>query len=150
MEVVPGNPTLIMDGAHNPAGMKALVSSLRQVTRRQVVAVVSVLSDKDLEQMATLLATVCDSAIATQSDNPRAAPAEQVANALQRAGISVQVTHSPQDAVTLARRSAPSDGVVLICGSLYLLAQVRNTAMGVWSDDPGMLAREVPGNRHEN
>ncbi|WP_217915563.1 bifunctional folylpolyglutamate synthase/dihydrofolate synthase [Miltoncostaea marina] len=81
LEVLPGAPPVLLDGAHNPAGMAALAGELPALLegRRPVVAVTSVLADKDAAAMMGALAGVADEVIATRSAHRRAVPAGDLA-----------------------------------------------------------------------
>ncbi len=80
MEVRGYDPLEIWDGAHNPAGMRRLVSELPGlIGGRTPVAVFSTLGEKDVAAMVELLRNVCPTIIATQSSNPRALAADTLA-----------------------------------------------------------------------
>src|SRR5262249_21311186 len=78
--IVPGRLQLIgdeqltaLDGAHNPEGVAALGESLPQLTAgRRLVAVVSILDDKDAAGMLRVLLAHCEQVVFTRSGNPRA------------------------------------------------------------------------------
>lgn len=123
-EVRPGNPSLILDGAHNPAGMEVLARELP--ADRRVVAVLSALRDKDLPAMLAPLVGRVAVIVATVSTNARARPATEVARSAAQAGITAETVENPSDAVARAQHLAGPDGVVVICGSLYLLADLRD------------------------
>ena len=75
-ETVGERPLTILDGAHNPAGFVALVASLREVLAgRRLVAVLSILDDKDAAAMLSELLPLCAEGIATTNANPRTLPA---------------------------------------------------------------------------
>ena len=105
----------IWDGAHNPAGIEWLVERL---PRRRYVVVASILRDKDAADMLASLATVADRLIATQSSNPRALAAAELA---ALASIPSEAVEDPAQALERARELAGPDGAVLVTGSLYLL-----------------------------
>lgn len=127
LEVVGGNPLMVLDGAHNPAGMEAMAASLRAIVgERHTVAVVSILGDKDAGAMVTPLAVVCSEVIATRSSHPRAAAPDVIAHLATLAGMRTQTVEDPFDAIRRAREVAGAGGAVVVCGSLYLLADVRD------------------------
>ena len=143
-EVIPGEPTVILDGAHNPAAMEALAADLPEA--RPLVAVLSVLRDKDLDAMLAPLAGRVDRIVATASTNARVLPADELHRAVARKGMTVETVEHPVDAVARARQLAGPSGVVIVCGSLYLLTDVRGQAIHRTGSPPGKLARETPGN----
>ncbi|MCC6832487.1 MAG: bifunctional folylpolyglutamate synthase/dihydrofolate synthase [Thermoleophilia bacterium] len=126
MEEVAGRPRVLMDGAHNPAGMAALVAALPDVLGTAApVAVVSVLSDKDAAAMMAALAPACAAVVATRSAHRRAADPAVLAAAARAAGATAEAVDDPGAALARARALAGPDGAVLVCGSLYLLADLR-------------------------
>lgn len=126
LEVFPGAPAVVLDGAHNPAGMAALVDALPDALGGvRPVAVVSVLADKDAHAMLAALAPMCEAVIATRSAHRRAADPEVVAAAARAAGARTETADGPAAALERARALAGPRGVVLVCGSLYLLADLR-------------------------
>jgi len=67
----------LLDGAHNPAGIDALVESLPEfLAGRRLCAVISVLEDKDVGSMLRALLPLCDRVICTAASNPRALAAD--------------------------------------------------------------------------
>ena len=117
---------LVLDGAHNPAGMEAMVASLPAVVgRRRPVAVVSALGDKDLGAMIAPLARRCRAVVATRSRHPRAVAPETIVRLAGEAGLPAEAVADPRAAVERASRRAGRRGAVLVCGSLYLLADLR-------------------------
>ena len=112
----------IWDGAHNAEGANWLVARLPAGER---VVVASILRDKDVDAMLRALARAGSRFVATESSNPRALSAEELA---QRAAAHfAQVETVPEPAAALAR--ARELGPVLVTGSLYLLADLsRNGA----------------------
>jgi len=144
-ETVGERPLTILDGAHNPAGFVALAASLREVLDgRRLVAVLSVLDDKDAAAMLFELLPLCAEGIATANAHPRTLPpatlrslaAQLTADgalpspapsggAKPPSGVSLRVEPDPRRALALARELAGPGGVVLATGSLYLLADLK-------------------------
>jgi dihydrofolate synthase/folylpolyglutamate synthase len=122
---VPAVGVTLLDGAHNPAGIDALVESLPEfLAGRRMCGVVSILEDKDARSMLAALVPLCSRVICTNASNPRAVPAEALARvAGELGGAVVEVEPDPRRAVALARRREP-DGVVLVTGSIYLISDV--------------------------
>ena len=142
MEVVARRPMTVLDGAHNPAGVEAMAASLRAIVgRRTTVAVVSVLGDKDAAAMVGPLAGVCTALVATRSSHPRAASPDVLAYLGTLAGMAAEVVEDPHAAIARARSLAGPGGAVLICGSLYLLADVRAGVVAGAAGAADMLPR---------
>ena len=117
---------LVLDGAHNPAGMAALAEALPPfLAGRPLVAVVSILDDKDPGAMLAELLPLCDQVVFARISNPRAlSPATLASLARQLGGPAAHTERDARAAVELARELAGSDGVVLVTGSIYLLADL--------------------------
>jgi dihydrofolate synthase/folylpolyglutamate synthase len=131
LEVIPGSPMVVIDGAHNPAGVEAMVGSLGAIVgSRRLVAVMSILGDKDAHSMVAPIAAQCVAFVATRSRHPRAATPAALSHLAQLAGMPAEVVENPHDAIARARDFAGPDGAILVCGSLYLLADVRAALVG--------------------
>jgi dihydrofolate synthase/folylpolyglutamate synthase len=132
MQVVGEDPLTILDGAHNPSGMAALAAALDDaIGERPLVAVVSVLDDKDAAGMLRALIGKCSAMVCTASRNPRALPPATLASlAEQLAGPPTEVVRDPHAAVRRAQELAGPDGAVLATGSIYLVADLVGETAG--------------------
>ena len=119
---------LVLDGAHNAAGMEALAASLPSFAgERRLVAVISILEDKDAAEMLRVLLPHCDDVVFCKAASPRAlSPATLASLGAQVGGVrgTVTVERDVNDAVALARDLAGRDGVVLVTGSIYLVGDL--------------------------
>jgi len=123
-QVVADEPLTILDGAHNPGGMRALAESLVD-HREPLVAVLSVLDDKDATEMLRALLPLCDEVVCTSNANPRAlSPATLAALTEQLGGPPTRLERDPRRALALARDHAGPAGAVLATGSIYLVADL--------------------------
>jgi dihydrofolate synthase/folylpolyglutamate synthase len=126
VEVVGEAPLTILDGAHNPAGIAALLPALDALVReRPLIAVLSVLDDKDAAGMLAALAPRCARAVFTRSSNPNALP-PAVLESLWRqvGGGEAEIVADPVAALARARAEAGERGAVLATGSIYLLSDL--------------------------
>ena len=136
VEVVAERPLTVYDGAHNPAGARALAESLDDVlgARRPRVAVVGVLEDKDAAAMLSELLPRVDRVVYTRSQNPRSlSPGTLGSLAEKLDGPPSEAVSDPRAAVARARELAGPDGAVLATGSIYLIADLVRA-------DPGRRA----------
>ena len=126
-EVVDRDPLTVLDGAHNPGGMRALAAELP--AERPLVAVVSVLDDKDAGAMLGELVPHCDVVVCTANSNPRALPPATLASLTgQLGGTETRIERDPARALLLARDLAGPGGAVLATGSIYLVADLLRAA----------------------
>jgi dihydrofolate synthase / folylpolyglutamate synthase len=125
-EVMSEAPLTIYDGAHNPSGIAALASALREVVgQRRLIGVFSVLDDKDAAGMLRELVDLCAGAVFTASQNPRAlSPATLASLWSQLSGPPAEIEAQPHAAVRVAQELAGEDGAVVATGSIYLVADL--------------------------
>jgi dihydrofolate synthase/folylpolyglutamate synthase len=127
LQTVGEEPLTLLDGAHNPDGMAALAESLPELLEGhdRLVAVVSILDDKDAAGMLRALLPACDRLVFTNSHNPRALPAPTLQSlAGQLHGPRSEIVREPHAALERARELAGPRGVVLATGSIYLVADL--------------------------
>jgi dihydrofolate synthase/folylpolyglutamate synthase len=126
-EQLPGEPPTFLDGAHNPGGMAALAEALGdELTGRPLTLVLSILDDKDAGEMLRQIVPLAARVIATSNANPRAlSPATLESLAAQVGAAETVGLPDPRRALALAReRAAAEGGVVLVTGSIYLIADL--------------------------
>jgi dihydrofolate synthase/folylpolyglutamate synthase len=126
IEVIDSEPLTILDGAHNPAGIRALAPEVAAlVGARPLIAVLSVLDDKDASGMLATLAPLCAGAVFTRSSNPNALPPPVLESLWRQAGGGeAQIVADPVAALERGRAAAGPSGAVLVTGSIYLLADL--------------------------
>ncbi|HXG77365.1 MAG TPA: Mur ligase family protein [Gaiellaceae bacterium] len=109
----------IRDGAHNPHGVRYL---LERLPPGEHTLVVSILADKDVEEMLRLLRRAGSRLVATRSSSARALPARELAMLAGRHFAQVEAVQDPRAALARAHElGAP----VLVTGSLYLLGDLE-------------------------
>ena len=130
---------LVLDGAHNPAGARALAASLRETFGdRRVTFVVGILRDKDAAGIIGALAPLADRFVLVASSSPRAAAVEALRALVPGSAGRVEVAGTPGDALALAARIATTP-IVCVAGSLSLIGDVLRHVAG--SDQPCSLER---------
>jgi len=127
-QVLQEDPLVILDGAHNPAGARALAASLAQYCPGQPVTfVLSIFADKDRAGIVEALAPLAARIILTRPSSPRATAPEDlrpfVAPHAARLPHGVQVAASPAEALAMATSPAVTP-VVCVAGSLYLIGEI--------------------------
>lgn len=126
LEVVGQSPLILIDGAHNADGMRALAAALREEfpTRRWTV-VLGVLGDKKLDSMIDALAGLVSEVVAVAPQSDRALDAAVVAAAAEAAGIVSSTAPSVAAGVDHALAQAGASGGILVTGSLYTVGEAR-------------------------
>ena len=126
-QVLPGAPPLILDGAHNPGGARALADSLRAYfPQRRIAFVLGMSTDKDLAGILAPLLPLAARVVFTASPNPRAAdPAALRDLAVHLGGLPADRVLTAADPVAaVAQARASGDEPVCVAGSLYLVGAV--------------------------
>lgn len=129
MEKVSDQPLIVLDGGHNPDGIEALVSSVKQLyTYDRLILMVAVMKDKDVKEMLNPLLSVCDVVIATQvQDQPRSFSADELAREIKKidSDMPVLTASTAEEGISLMKKQATEKDLLLITGSLYLISEVR-------------------------
>lgn len=128
-EKISKSPDIILDGAHNADGVRALVQTVRDYyPGRKVSLVFSALEDKNYAEMVEMLAPLCESVWVTKTNHPRAACADALAIAFKNAAsdLPVHVEEEWKNAWHQALHTVTSQEVLLVAGSLYFISDIRN------------------------
>jgi dihydrofolate synthase/folylpolyglutamate synthase len=132
LERVRSAPAILLDAAHNPAGMVATVAALRdEFDFSQLIAVVAVLADKDAVGILEELEPVAQQIVVTHNTSPRAMPASELGELAARVFGPERVQVKPampdaiETAVGLAEAAGESGSGVLITGSVVTVADAR-------------------------
>ena len=147
MQIVGHQPLTLLDGAHNPDGIVALAESLPEIARStrtaegKLVAVVSILDDKNASDMLSTIARNCDAIVLTASQSPRALPPPTLMSLLEQTGAAVaaEVVSTPHAALERARQLAGPGGVVVATGSIYLIADLASDPAAIGARRASML-----------
>jgi dihydrofolate synthase/folylpolyglutamate synthase len=119
--------TVIFDAGHNPHGVEFLLNQLRKFLKynkqyTDVVAVFSMLADKDISSVTDLLKTTVKDWFIATLDVPRAAPMQQLQQALQ--GQQVHEFGNIQQAFETVLNKCNNNQLILVCGSFHTLEAV--------------------------
>jgi len=115
---------VLIDGAHNPSGARALAAYLTEVYGRSLPIVVGVMSDKRVDEILAALAPAASHFVCTSVAEARSAPPDDLAQRAQRVAprVKVEAVLNPMEALArAARHGAP----VVVAGSLYLAGEIR-------------------------
>jgi dihydrofolate synthase/folylpolyglutamate synthase len=140
LEPIRSAPTMLLDAAHNPAGLAASLEAVAEAFQfRRIVAVVGVMADKDAGGMLELLEPAVDELVVTQNSSARALPADELAAAAVPIFGPDRVTVEPRldDALEAAVRLAEDTGDdvlagtgVLVTGSVVTVGEARTLLGG--------------------
>jgi dihydrofolate synthase/folylpolyglutamate synthase len=115
---------VILDGAHNPAGARALAAYIhRFFAGRRIWLVYGAMRDKAVEEMAAILFPLAAEVIATAPQQARALRPEAIAELADHPRLRTAATLD--DALEIVRREAAPEDAVFISGSLFLVGEAR-------------------------
>jgi dihydrofolate synthase/folylpolyglutamate synthase len=125
MELVPGDPPLLLDGAHNPAGAAALAEALGEYVFARLLLVTGVCEDKDIEQIYAPLATLATHIYTVTPAIERAMQDVELADFFRKRGIASQPCGSVVAGIAAARSHAVKGDLILVCGSLFVVGEAK-------------------------
>ena len=122
-----GPPVVVIDGAHNEAGTRALAETVAEVfPDSRILMVIGILKDKEVDMMLPHMRKITGDFIVTRVNNPRTMGVEELAEKLKRIdAASVRIASDPVDSIGEALKNNGSYDVILFAGSLYLIGEIR-------------------------
>lgn len=128
LEIVEQRPTIVLDGAHNPAAAAVLADSLAEMMRKRprgrLLLVLGMMRDKNHRGFIMPLRHLVGDVVLTQADLPRSATVSELRAALRDWLPSLHEAPVPADALTVAKQLAGPDDVICVTGSLMLVGDV--------------------------
>ena len=125
-EIVHEEPTVVVDGGHNPQCAETVAENLlHYFPGQRRVLLLGVLRDKDYPELCRILDPAADAYVCVTPNSERALPAEELAELLRKTGKPVAVCGTIPDGVTEALREAGEAGMVCAVGSLYMAGPIR-------------------------
>lgn len=133
-EVLSTNPTVLVDGAHNPAGVRSLFDSLGQLVGdepKHITCIVGVLEDKDAHAMLSFPKQYQYHVYTYMPQSTRARTAESTAQIIQELNPTTQIVAcaSASHAAALACNEKTPESCIVAFGSLYSLAEIKKVLL---------------------
>lgn len=128
MELMHCKPYVLLDGAHNPSGMKTLVKSLNSdFEYNNLIVVLGILSDKDIEKMVSIISPIADVIVTTKPCNDRTIDPFMLKRVIERFNDkkNVLVEEDVKKAVAYANSIAQKDDFICVTGSLFTVGEAR-------------------------
>lgn len=126
LECLPGAPPLILDGAHNPEALAALVDFLQdEFAGREISLVLGMAKEKDPSTALAILGRLNPKWFFTAFPNSRSLTTPRWRELAAEAGVQGEFFEDPVEALATARARTPATGLVLVTGSLFLVGALR-------------------------
>jgi dihydrofolate synthase/folylpolyglutamate synthase len=127
LEVVPGRPRIVLDGAHNESGARAVAAFVRAFLPGPVTLVFGIMKNKRIREVARVLFPLARTIILTSVPMDRAASPELVFSLAPVRGKNSFLEPDPKKAFRMAFKMTPPNGSVLITGSLFLVGAAKKS-----------------------
>ena len=122
-ETIAHDPLTIVDVGHNEAGLRAVREQLDRTSHKQLHIVIGTVNDKDIDRMLAQL-PVAAGYYFCKADLPRGLDANELARRARRSGLKGMVHPSVATALQAARSAAAKEDLVLVTGSVFVVAEV--------------------------
>ncbi|AFM43174.1 folylpolyglutamate synthase/dihydrofolate synthase [Desulfosporosinus acidiphilus SJ4] len=125
LEMLSLNPKILLDGAHNVDGARALAEALPLYSRDRLILCMGMLADKEREKVVDMLVPMAEEIVITRPNSPRAGDWLALGKLAEQHGRPVQCIEDPKEAVIYALSRLGEKDMLCVTGSLYMLADAR-------------------------
>jgi len=126
IEVCGTQPSLILDGAHNPDSFKKLTATLAELFPHQKkIWVFGIMKDKPLTEFSSIISDHVDHMILTRPNNERSLSPEQIRSELRDFEAPVEVIDDVPSAMDRAYQVARPEDLIVVAGSLFTVAEAK-------------------------
>jgi len=125
MEILGFEPVILIDGAHNIAGIQMLKKTIKKdFVYDKLILVIGILSDKNVKEMVEIINPVADTIIVTKSSNIRASNPKTLKEFFKPKTATTK--NSILEAVEYAKKIAKKQDIIVITGSLFTVGEARD------------------------
>ncbi|MEZ4358467.1 MAG: folylpolyglutamate synthase/dihydrofolate synthase family protein [Eubacteriales bacterium] len=127
-EVLFKKPYILLDGAHNPDGVRTLAATIKTSLKGRCIAVVmGMLEDKDFETSVSMIAPLCNMFIAVEPESGRALKNTDLARVAAKYLNNIAKSDDYMEAIKIAYEYCGKGGAIVVCGSLYMAGKMEKT-----------------------
>lgn len=123
-EIIQTNPTLVLDVGHNVDGIKAILTQLDLSNFKQLHWVMGMVKDKDIQAVLQLLPSTAKYYF-TKASIPRALDEQELLKQAQELGLTGSSFSDVNSAIKAAKENADFNDLILVCGSVFVIAEVN-------------------------
>jgi dihydrofolate synthase/folylpolyglutamate synthase len=129
-EVMQRNPTVILDGAHNPAKIRSVSNTIKRLSYKNLWVILALSNNKDIESILKIIVPQADHLIITRHEVKEKRPASprlvsRISKKYLKRGATLFVTLDPRNAWKKTKASAQREDLILATGSFYFTGQIR-------------------------
>jgi len=122
-EVIHTNPAIILEVAHNKEGIQQMLKHLEQIRFNKLHIIIGTVRDKDVESILSLMPKKAVYYF-TQANIPRALDKEELKKKAVAFGLNGNSFENVNDAIAEVKKIASEDDLIIVCGSIFLVAEV--------------------------
>ncbi len=123
-QILQQHPTVLVDGAHNVASMRSLVSNIKAYfSYKRIFLVFGTSCDKDIPGIVNELVSLSPQVIVTRTAHSRAAPLSTLAAEFSKRGIEPKTGETVTEAISRALSLADRTDIICVTGSLFVVAE---------------------------
>jgi dihydrofolate synthase/folylpolyglutamate synthase len=130
LEVISEHPYVLVDGAHNEEGARALSAFVKEFVPKPISLIFAVMRDKKVENLANILFPLAEKVILTRFPYHKAAEPEDVLEKARNFQDRICLEPDVERAVNIALKEATTKGAVLVAGSLFLVGELKKIFPG--------------------
>ncbi len=138
MELLQKNPYILLDGAKNPAGLRALKESLSQLDYANLILILGISTRKEIAEMIAEIVPIAHRVILTQAPFRGSEPSQMEAE-VQKHTLRYEMVSAPEAALERALKQAQLNDLICVTGSLFLVGETRK----IWQDRRFAKAGEI-------
>lgn len=140
LEILSANPLVIIDGAHNIDGITKLNESIHTYFKyNRVILIIGILADKQVENMVNVIAKDAYKVITVAPNNDRAETAEDLCSIVKKCNINAEWENEYGKAYDKAVSYYEKGDLILVCGSLYMIGDMRKAIVRKKSRNIGLI-----------
>jgi dihydrofolate synthase/folylpolyglutamate synthase len=125
MEIAGLSPVILLDGAHNIAGMKLLRSTLEDdFSYEKLILIIGILSDKNIKEMLDIISPIADIIIVTKSQISRAFEPKFLKEMVKNKEVVLK--NRIDESIIYAKKIAKKEDIICVTGSIYTVGEARN------------------------
>lgn len=125
LEVLNRHPLFVIDGAHNPQGVRTLADNLKRFKYNRLILGIGILKDKEVEKIVEIITPLADEIVITEANIYRKMEAEKLEKLINKYNKNTHVEKDIKKAIDKTYELAKEDDLILFMGSLYLIGDVR-------------------------
>lgn len=129
-ELFHGPPRVLLDGAHNPEGAKALKVSLGEIPYRDLHLILGIMADKEWKGVLEELVPGASTVVACRPQTSRALDPEEIVRETRRWNVRAWTVEDPAEALKQLKEIAKLEDLIVVSGSLFTVAEVREALLG--------------------